>query len=76
MFSVERRGRLLIDKARAYTQRRQVGEAVQVLLEADAIAPEQTRSHPLARQAMRDLMQISRRIPADLQDLAERAALA
>lgn len=73
--SAERRGRLLIDKARAYTQRRQVGEAVHALLEADAIAPEQTRSHPLARQAMRDLMQISRRIPADLQELAERAAL-
>lgn len=74
--SAERRGRLLIDKARAYTQRRQVGEAVSALLNADDIAPEQTRSHPLARQTIRDLLQISRRIPADLQDLAERAALA
>jgi transcriptional regulator with XRE-family HTH domain len=74
--SAERRGRLLLDKARAYTQRRQIGEAVAALREADDLAPEQIRSHPLARQTIRDLMQISRRTPADLQELAERAAVA
>ncbi|WP_433010331.1 helix-turn-helix domain-containing protein [Kribbella sp. CA-294648] len=74
--SAERRSRLLLDKARAYTQRRQVGEAVSALLEAEELAPEQIRSHPLARQAIRDLIQISRRTPADLQDLAQRATVA
>jgi len=74
--SAERRSRLLLDKARAYTQRRQVGEAVSALLEAEALAPEQIRSHPLARQATRELMQISRRTPVDLQELAQRATVA
>ncbi|WP_275001244.1 helix-turn-helix domain-containing protein [Promicromonospora iranensis] len=74
--SAERRSRLLLDKARAYTQRRQVGEAVAALLEAEELAPEQIRAHPLARQAIRDLMQISRRTPVDLQELAHRATVA
>lgn len=74
--SAERRSRLLLDKARAYTQRRQVGEAVSTLLEAEELTPEQIRSHPLARQAIRDLMQISRRTPVDLQGLAQRATVA
>lgn len=74
--SAERRSRLLLDKARAFTQRRQVGEAVAALLEAEELAPEQIRSHPLARQAIRDLMQISRRTPVDLQELAQRATVA
>ncbi|MFD7026125.1 hypothetical protein [Promicromonospora sukumoe] len=74
--SSERRSRLLLDKARAYTQRRQVGEAVAVLLEAEELAPEQISPHPLARQAIRDLMQISRRAPIDLQGLAQRATVA
>jgi transcriptional regulator with XRE-family HTH domain len=73
--SAERRSRLLLDKARAYTQRRQVGEAVSALLEAEELAPEQIRSHPLARQAIRDLMQISRRTPVDLQELAQRTSV-
>ncbi|MFD2793668.1 hypothetical protein ACFS27_08910 [Promicromonospora vindobonensis] len=73
--SAERRSRLLLDKARAYTQRRQVGEAVDALLEAEELAPEQIRSHPLARRAIRDLMQISRRTPVDLQELAQRATV-
>jgi transcriptional regulator with XRE-family HTH domain len=42
--SAERRSRLLLDKARAYTQRRQVGEAVAALLEGEELAPEQIRS--------------------------------
>jgi transcriptional regulator with XRE-family HTH domain len=73
--SAERRSRLLLDKARAYTQRRQVGEAVSALLEAEELAAEQIRSHPLARQAIRELMQISRRSPVDLQELAQRATV-
>lgn len=73
--SPERRSRLLLDKARAYSQRRQVGEAVSALLEAEELAPEQTRSHPLVRQTVRDLMMISRRAPAGLLGLAERAAV-
>jgi transcriptional regulator with XRE-family HTH domain len=74
--SAERRSRLLLDKARAYTQRRQVGEAVSALLEAEELAPEQIRTHPLVRETIRDLIQISRRTPADLQELAQRATVA
>lgn len=74
--SPERRSRLLLDKARAYTQRKQVGEAVSALLEAEELAPEQIRSHPLVRQTIRDLIQISRRTPVDLQEPAQRATVA
>ncbi|MFD6141290.1 hypothetical protein [Promicromonospora sp. NPDC060271] len=73
--SAERQSRLFLDKTRAYTQRRQVGEAVAALLEVEELAPEQIRSHPLARQAIHDLTQISRRTPMDPQELAQRATV-
>jgi hypothetical protein len=74
--SAERRSRLLLDKARAYTQRKQVGEAVSALLEAEDLASEQNPVTPLVRQTIRDLIQVSRRTLADLQDLAQRATVA
>jgi tetratricopeptide (TPR) repeat protein len=72
--SPERRARLELDKARAYTQRRQVGEAVAALLAAETLTPEYIQTHFLVRQTIRDLMQVSVHTPAELLDLAERAA--
>ncbi|WP_344159742.1 helix-turn-helix transcriptional regulator [Nocardiopsis rhodophaea] len=75
--SPERRGRFLLDTARAHLQRRQVGEALNALLESEKLAPEQIRAHALARQAIRDLLQLSgHRPPRELVALAERAAVA
>jgi transcriptional regulator with XRE-family HTH domain len=71
--SVERRARFLMDVAAAHTQRRRIGDAVTALLDAEALAPEQTRGHPLVRGLVRDLQQAEGR-PTDprLRDLAER----
>ncbi|WP_406171891.1 hypothetical protein [Streptomyces sp. NBC_00996] len=62
--------------ARAHAQRRHVGEATAALLEAEALAPEQIQDHHLAREVIRDLIQLSgTRIPEALRDLAERSAV-
>lgn len=73
--SPERQSRLYIDLARAHAQRRHVGEAVQALLEAERHAPEQVRTHALARQLVRDLITLAgRRASEDLLALARRSA--
>ncbi len=54
--SAERRARMLIDVARAHTQRRQVAEAVTALRQAEDITPEQVQGHSLARQIVSDLL--------------------
>jgi tetratricopeptide (TPR) repeat protein len=72
--SAERRARLQLDRARAYAQRRQVGEAVAALLAAEELTPEYIQTHFLVRQTIRDLMQVSVHTPAELLGLAERAA--
>lgn len=69
--SAERRARMLIDVARARAQRRQAGEAVAVLLQAEAITPEQVRGHALVRQLVSDLLTMQDP-PAGLRDLARR----
>jgi transcriptional regulator with XRE-family HTH domain len=74
--SAERQSRFLLDVARAHAQRRHVGEAIAALVEAEELAPEQIRSHHLARGVVRDLVQLSgSRVPKPLADLAERAAV-
>jgi transcriptional regulator with XRE-family HTH domain len=74
--SPERQSRFLLDVARAHAQRRHVGEATAALLEAEALAPEQIQDHHLAREVIRDLIQLSGpRIPEALRDLAERSAV-
>jgi transcriptional regulator with XRE-family HTH domain len=73
--SLERQSRLSIDLARAHAQRRHLGEAVQALLNAERLAPEQVHTHALARQLLRDLMTLAgRRAPEPLVELARRAA--
>ena len=73
--SAERRGRFLIDVARAHLQRRNIDEAVEALEQAETITPEQVRSHPLARQAIGDLLTIQDPASPALQGLARRAGV-
>ncbi|MEU1176722.1 helix-turn-helix transcriptional regulator [Streptomyces sp. NPDC005820] len=74
--SPERQSRFLLDVARAHAQRRHVGEATAALLEAEVLAPEQIHDHHLAREVIRDLVQLSEpRIPESLRGLAERSAV-
>jgi tetratricopeptide (TPR) repeat protein len=70
--SAERRARMLIDVARAHTQRRQVSQAVAALREAEQITPEQVREHELVRQLISDLLAMQDPPSAELRDLAVR----
>jgi transcriptional regulator with XRE-family HTH domain len=70
--SAERQARMLIDVARAHAQRRQAGEAVAALLQAEAITPEQIRGHALVRQLVLDLLTMQEPPAAGLRDLARR----
>jgi transcriptional regulator with XRE-family HTH domain/tetratricopeptide (TPR) repeat protein len=75
--SPERQARYLIDLAAAYAMRRQIGDATKCLAEADALTPEQTRTHRVARDVTRDLLQLSGvRVRPELRELAERFGLA
>ena len=74
--SVERRGRFLLDVARAYAQRRNTPEAVRAIEEAEALTPEQVRSHPMVREMVRDLLRGQRRrVDPELRRLAERVGV-
>lgn len=71
--SPERQARYLMDLAQAHTMRRQIGEALHALAEAESIAPEETRVHYLGRAVTRDLLQLSGLRPRpELRELAER----
>ncbi|QMU79825.1 helix-turn-helix domain-containing protein [Streptacidiphilus sp. PB12-B1b] len=72
--SVERRARLLMDLGRAYAQRRQPGEALEYLLQAEELAPEMVSTHIAARETIRELMLVAGRSASpELRGLAERA---
>ncbi|MEU9135477.1 hypothetical protein AB0D33_05810 [Streptomyces sp. NPDC048404] len=72
----ERQSRFLLDVARAHSQRRHVGEATAALLEAETLAPEQIRHHHMAREIIRDRIQLSgRRVPESLRELADRCGV-
>jgi tetratricopeptide (TPR) repeat protein len=71
--SPERQSRYLLDLAQAHAMRRQIGEALRALLDAERIAPGETRVHHLGRAVTRDLLQLAGPRPrAELRDLAER----
>jgi transcriptional regulator with XRE-family HTH domain len=72
--SAERRARMLIDVARAHTQRRQVPEAVVALRQAEEITPEQVRAHDLVRQLVSDLLTMQDPPASELRELAGRLA--
>ena len=61
--SAERRGRFLIDVARAHGQRRETAGAVAALNAALELTPEQVRYHPMVRELVRDLVRRGRRRP-------------
>jgi transcriptional regulator with XRE-family HTH domain len=70
--SAERRARMLIDVARAHAQRRQVGEAVAALRQAEDITPEQFLTHDLVRQLVSDLLTMQDPPSSELRGLAAR----
>jgi hypothetical protein len=73
MLSPERQARHLIDLAAAHAMRRQIGEAIHDLLEAEKITPELIHGHHGARVVTRELLQLSGLRPrSELRDLAER----
>ena len=75
--SAERQARYLIDLAQAHAMRRQTGEALRCLEEAERLTPEQTRTYRVARAVARDLIQLSGSRPRpELRGLAERFAVA
>jgi transcriptional regulator with XRE-family HTH domain len=74
--SAERRGRMLVDVARAHAQRRQVAEAVAAIRQAEEITPEQVRGHYLARQIISDLLTMQDPPDAELRALAVRLGAA
>jgi outer membrane PBP1 activator LpoA protein len=71
--SAERQARYDIDLAQAHAMRRQTGEALRYLEEAERLTPEQTRTHRAARAVARELIQLSGSRPRpELRELAER----
>lgn len=70
--SAERQARILIDLARAHTQRRQVRDAIAALREAEDITPEQVRGHDVVRQLVSDLLTMQDPPASELRDLAGR----
>ena len=71
--SPERQARYQLDLAQAHAMRRQIGEALHALQEAERIAPEETRVHYVGRAVTRELLQLSGLRPRpELRDLAER----
>jgi transcriptional regulator with XRE-family HTH domain len=72
--SPERRARMLIDVARAHAQRRQVGDAVAALTEAEELTPEQVHAHALVRQVVADLVAMQTPPSPELAALSVRVA--
>jgi transcriptional regulator with XRE-family HTH domain len=75
--SAERQARYLIDLAAAHAMRRQIGEALRCLQEAEELTPEQTRTHRVAKDVTRMLLQLSGvRVRPELREIAERFDIA
>jgi hypothetical protein len=71
--SPERQARHMIDLASAHAMRRQIGEAIHDLQQAEQLTLELTHAHHGARLVTRDLLQLSGLRPrSELRDLAER----
>jgi transcriptional regulator with XRE-family HTH domain len=70
--SAERQARMLIDVARAHVQRRQVGEAIAALRQAEDITPEQVLTHDLVRQLVSDLLTMQDPPSSELRSLSAR----
>lgn len=73
--SAERQARMLIDVARAHTQRRQVDQSVTAIEGAEALTPEQVQGHPLVRQLVSDLLTMQDPPSIPLRGLAQRVGV-
>jgi transcriptional regulator with XRE-family HTH domain len=72
----ERRATYLIDIARGYSQAGRRDEALEKLLEAEALAPREVNCRPLARSTIENLIQRSRGNPSSsLRSLAQRCGV-
>jgi transcriptional regulator with XRE-family HTH domain len=72
----ERRATYLIDVARGYSQSGRRPEALEKLLEAEALAPREVNCRPIARSTIEDLIHRSRGNPSiPLRSLAERSGV-
>ena len=73
---VERRVRHALDVAQAFTARRRTDQAVDVLLRAERLAPEQVRCHAMSRRLVMQWLRQCRGAPSrHLGDLARRMKL-
>ncbi|WP_320780733.1 helix-turn-helix transcriptional regulator [Streptomyces sp. CRN 30] len=71
--SAERQARMLMDVGRAHAQRRQLGDALASLLEAESVAPEIIRHHMVARDVVKELLLMAGRgASPELRALADR----
>ncbi|MGH4008873.1 MAG: helix-turn-helix transcriptional regulator [Pseudonocardiaceae bacterium] len=70
----ERRARFLVDVSRSYTQLRDDAAALDALLQAEAIAPDELRNHRLTHEVLRDLLLRERR-SSGLRSLVNRCGL-
>jgi DNA-binding XRE family transcriptional regulator len=70
----ERRTRFLIDVSRCYTQLREDTAALDALLHAEAIAPDELRNHRLTHEVVGELLSRERR-SSELRSLAARCKL-
>lgn len=73
--SPERHSRLLIDTARAHSQRRDSAQAVACLVEAEASAPAMVHDHYAARQMIGDLLALADNPSPELLALARRSGV-
>lgn len=73
--SAERRGRLMIDVARAWTQRRNVEKALTALEAADAVSPGQVRHHRLVGSLIQDLLRMEASPSPRLEAFAQRVGV-
>jgi transcriptional regulator with XRE-family HTH domain len=72
----ERRATYLIDLARGYSQWGRRDEALDKLLEAEALAPREVNCRPMARSIVENLIERSRgNAPSALRSLAERSGV-
>jgi hypothetical protein len=72
----ERQARYLIDLAAAHAMRRQTGEALNCLQQAEQHTPGQARTHRAARRVARNLPQLSGPRPRPgLRELGERSGV-
>lgn len=68
--ATSRRAHFLIDTARTEMETGHTDRALDHLVEARKVAPEQTRYHPGARETVRGLVHLARRTPDSLNNMA------